>query len=561
MYNKILSKIAGQIAAEQGLSSFQIEPLLEIPKNTSKGDVALPCFKLAKILSKPPVAVAEMLCETLKDSEFVTAVSSEGPFINMKLNFDKFLQPLLDGDLSTDKEPQNVLLEYSSPNIAKPFHVGHLRATLIGGSLDRIFQFSGEKVTSVNHLGDWGTQFGFVWAGCELWGKPKEESVEALVEIYRKATSLKEEQAAGKETDKPDVNLQAREYFLKLEAGDPEAVDFWKHCSEISLKYLKNTYKRLDISFDHYIGESFYAPMFEEVKADLEKVGILKNSDGALGVDLGEELGFARLTSEDGRSLYLARDVAAVKYRTNKFSPDSTLYVVGTPQTLHFKQLSAIVKQAYNVSIEHIDFGTVLGMKTRGSGTFIELNDFLSDAEKYALEAYHSQVEKRPEQANDEKVSKAVALAAIIYSTLSRGRIKDVNFRWEEALSFTGETGPYLLYAFARISSIESRANLKLEQDFKANPQLLQDASSRKVLLSLFQFERFLNLAIRDRDPMHIASYAMHLAKDFSSVYRELKILGEKEETAKARLALFSSVRSRLGDCLSLLGIPSLERM
>ena len=252
----------------------------------------------------------------------------------------------------------------------------------------------------------------------------------------------------------------ARAFFIDLEKGEPYAAEFWKTCVDTSLEYLQRTYERLHIRFDHYIGESFYSDKLEAVKDMLEASGHLTESQGALGVDLGEELGFARIYTPDGRSLYLTRDIATANYRAERFHFDKAVYVVGAPQSLHFQQLKGVLRLlglGYAEKIEHVAFGHVMGMKTRGGGDFIELNEFLDEAYERALEAYHTQVSKRPEGLDDTEVARAVALAAIVFSNVSRTNIKDVHFKWEHALEFQGDTGPYLLYACARINGIKEK--------------------------------------------------------------------------------------------------------
>ncbi|MDD2941628.1 MAG: arginine--tRNA ligase [bacterium] len=575
MLELLKTSLASSLSEATGFPASDILPLLERPRNPEHGDLAFPCFQLAKSLKKAPADCARVLSERLGEVPGFMPATVVGPFLNFAFERTAFTRGVLEGSSRVHKSValrnKNILVEYSSPNIAKPFHVGHLRATLIGNSLDRVYRFLNANVVSVNHLGDWGTQFGFVWAGCKLWGKPEQATVAALVDLYRKATALKEEQDnAGKEIPADDdVNLIARNYFIDLEAGADYAVEFWKWCLEISLQYLKNTYKRLDINFDHYLGESFYSDKLDTVTQSLTDAGILNESEKALGVLLGEQdgedLGFARITTPDGRSLYLARDLAAAEYRYQRFAFDESIYVVGAPQALHFKQMIAILKKLgkpYAEHIHHVAFGHVMGMKTRGGGSFIELNGFLDEARELALKAYREQVERRPEGLDEEMVAEAVAHAAIIFSNLSRTRIKDVHFSWENALAFQGDSGPYLLYAYARTNGIREKsltAGITGEGEIDFNR--LTDEYSYSLAACIADFSKALDMTIKDNDPAHLANYGIQLAKNISRAYNQLKVVGVEATLGNARLKLFLVAGETLKNTLQLLGIPVVERM
>ncbi len=572
MFSSVNSQIAKALAGENGLAVSDVLPLLEQPKNKKFGDIAFPCFILAKALKKSPADCASEIAENMTLPAAVDKVTAVGPFLNFAYKradiFQHFIGRFSEGVIVEESAKERVVLEYSSPNIAKPYHVGHLRTTLIGNSLDRVYRSLGYDVTSVDHLGDWGTQFGFVWVGCELWGKPTDPTVKALVELYRKATSLREkqektpEELSAEEKEYPDVNEKARAFFVDLEGGEKYAEEFWSWCREISLSYLKKTDARLGVQFDHYIGESFYADKLEDVKQDIEKAGVLENSKGAFGVDLGEELGFARISTEDGRSLYLTRDLATAKYRAEEFKFDKAVYVVGAPQALHFNQLIAILKKLdadYADRIIHASFGHVRGMKTRGGGSFIELNEFIDEASERALKAYREQVGKRPEGLDENVVAEAVGKAAIIFSTLSKTRVKDVEFSWEHALAFQGDTGPYLLYALARINGIKQKAENLQEETFDAS--LLVEESAWQLLMQLADLQKTLERVVEENDPFYLAQYSLDLAKLFSKAYGELKVTGEEPNRAKARLVLFDATGTVLENCLDMLGMQTLSRM
>ena len=564
--------ISAALAAATGLEPAQLLRSLETPKKPEFGDAAFPCFSLAKEWKVSPVEAAKRIAGEIKLPPTIAAAEPLGPFLNFRFARQRFMREAIDPALSGAKPEvtrQKIIVEYSSPNIAKPFHVGHLRATLIGNCLDRVCRYLGHDTRSINHLGDWGTQFGFVWAGCKFWGFPEKPSVIELVELYRRATSLKERQEKGElsEEDKryPDINQVARDFFIDLEKGEAYAIDFWKQCVNTSLEYLRETYKRLGITFDHYIGESFYSDKLDAVRQELEQAGILTESQGALGVALGEELGFARILTPDGRSLYLTRDLATAKYRAETFGFDRALYVVGAPQSLHFQQLKAILKalgRDYAGKIEHVAFGHVLGMKTRGGNGFIELNEFLDEAKERALEAYRTQVSKRPAGVDEQEAARAVALAAIMFSNLSRSNIKDVNFSWQHALEFQGDTGPYLLYACARINGIKEKAEQAgIELDYQADLTLLTEESAYQLALLLSDFEEKLLKTASEDEPSILASYALDLAKAFSRGYLDLQVVGAENAQAKARLLLFEATRRVLSCSLQLLGIEPIDRM
>lgn len=578
MKAQLKNLLSAAIAEAIGEEQSKVSPLIEQPKNRDHGDLCFPCFTLAKREKLPPPQCAAQLAAKLQLPSQFDAVTVIGPFLNVRFARGGFTGAVVNSFLVGDTidlavksgRRERVVIDYSSPNIAKPFHVGHLRATLIGNALDRIYRRLGCTVTSVNHLGDWGTQFGFVFAGCQLWGKPEQPTVKALVQIYRRATGLKEQQEKGtvppEDAALPSVNDIARQYFLDLEAGKPAAVAFWQWNLDVSLVYLRKTYDRLGVNFDHYLGESFYSDKLDSVRNELEQAGLLTESQGAWGVDLGEKLGFARILAPDGRSLYLTRDLATAKYRAETFHYDRSLYVVGAPQTFHFQQLKGTLERLgrpYAAGIEHVAFGHVLGMKTRGEGEVIELNDFLDEAYERALTAYHDQVSKRPEGLDESSVADAVALAAIVFSTLSRGRLKDVHFSWDNALAFQGDSGPYLLYANARIHGIRERAfEQGIEHAAMVAPEQLTEESAFQLASVLAELPDVLERTVADNEPSYLASYGLSVAHEFSRAYNELKVIGEPDAArAAARMSLFEATRRVLSTVIELLGMKPIDRM
>lgn len=580
MKQQITNSLASAISQVTGLINSDVQKLLSPPKNQEHGDIAFPCFVMAKQQQTSPQQYANDLAIKIELPIGIKTASVNGPYVNfffdIKTLATDIIDPLLEGKHNLTKQivPQRVIVEYSSPNIAKPFHVGHLRATLIGNCLDRVFRALGHTTISINHLGDWGTQFGFVWAGCKIWGTPDNASVEKLVDVYRQATDLKAQQEKLEQDgqsiklnnqEMPDVQSMARQFFIDLENDTPYALDFWRWCSTISLEYLKRTYERMNIAFDYYTGESFYRNQLNDVANNLRQANLLTESQGAFGVDLGEELGFARISTPDGRSLYLTRDLATAEYRAREFNFDKCIYVVGAPQTLHFKQIIGILKalkRDYAQNIVHVAFGHVLGMKTRGNADFIELNGFIDEAENRALTAYREQVTKRPEGLDEQSVAHAVAQAAVMFSTLSRSRLKDVQFKWEQALAFQGDTGPYVLYAYARINGIKEKAlEANISPALQCDGSLLTEESARYLILLLADFTNTVERTATECEPSILANYALDVAKAVSKCYLDMHVIGVDKSLASTRLSLFEAAKLTIGRCLELLGITPLNRM
>lgn len=573
-------ELAESISNSTELDINNVIDAISIPKDVKNGDLSFPCFLLSKSWKISPPECAAKLKSEIKLPELFKKVEVAGPYLNFFLDREKQTKSIiteiftkkLNYGLKEENSNKTIVIDYSGPNIAKPFHVGHLRTTIIGFALDNIYRHLGYKVVSVNHLGDWGTQFGFVYAGCKLWGKPKEDSVDALVKIYVDANILRKQQDEDKVPedlkDLPDVNKIAKDYFISLEAGDKEAQEFWKWCLDISLSYLKDIYNKLGIHFDSYAGESFYISMFENTKKMLNEASILEESRGALGIELGEKLGFARLISDDGRSLYLSRDLTTVEYRETEYKPEKILYVVGAPQNLHFQQLKAILEKlshAASDKVVHIPYGHVPGISTRNmkdKSSSISLSALLEEAEQRALEAYKNGV-KQSDDVNEKEVAHSVGLASIYFNYLSRSNIKDFHFNWEEALNFQGDTGPYLLYALARLNSISSKAaKSNITSDINFDPSKINSEECYEIISQLVQFPSILDKVTNDYEPNHLAQFALKLAKTISKAYATLRVLGEDDiEASKARLTLFEASATVLQISIKLLGIPPLKRM
>ena len=581
-----MESLIKEIASATGLEVELVRKNLSTPKDTAHGDLAFPCFLLAKDWKLAPPACAEKLKNTIKLPAEISSANIVGGYLNFFLDRAQHGQQILSEILAkqfavgkADNLNHNILLEYQSANIAKPFHVGHLRGTVIGFALDKVFRHRGYNLVTINHLGDWGTQFGFVWVGCQIWGRPAQADLEEIVNLYSRASALRKrqdkEELLPEDQGKPNANEMAREYFRKLEANDPEAVEFWQWCYEISIKYLQNICQRIGVQFDLYRGESFYRDMLPQVEATLRSANILEESRGALGVELGKPLGFARVFTEDGRSLYITRDIAAAIHRHEHFQPEKAIYVVGAPQRLHFSQLVGILDRLGHPSaktITYVPFGHVPGISTRNISQpaadgekeeRIFFKDLLDDAHNRALEVYRSEVSKRPEDVDENIVAESVAIGALFYHYLCRSNVKDFHFSWNDALNFQGDTGPYAQYALARLYSIESNAakagitpNLSAKADFVSDPEVYP------VIKLLSEFDAVLDHVITEYEPHHLAIYALNLAKSVSGLYKKLRVVGEPDqELAQARLALFVAIKYVLHNSLNLIGVPPLKRM
>lgn len=557
-----------------GLSAELIAKNLTATKEIKHGDLAFPCFLLAKEWALPPAECSKKLLSLIVLPEGFSKAENQGPYLNFfydraqqigQITSEVIAQKLRYGG---NHQTSTIVLDYSGPNISKPFHVGHLRTTIIGFCLYNLFKHLGHNTIGVNHLGDWGTQFGFVYAGCKLWGKP-ENDMNALVARYADANILRKSQEQGNDLDKPLVNDIARDYFKRLESGDPEATEFWQWNLEVSKEYYLKTYARMGIEFDSWNGESFYFQFFDECTKTLKESGLLQESRGALGVDLGEPLGFARLLTEDGRTLYLTRDVITADYREKTYHPERIVYVVGAPQTLHFKQLKAIMERLHHPAadkIVHIPYGHVPGISSRKMKTAaseISLDALLDEAHDRAREAYESEVSKRPEGIDVEQVAEAVGLGAVYFNYLSRTNNKEFHFSWDEALNFKGDTGPYLMYAVARLHSMEEKAKAeKIVPTPQADGTKLPEPEAWEIVTLISRFPGVLQRTAQDYEPCNICNYALDLAKAISRAYLKLRVLGENDASvAAARLTLFVSARTVLATALRLLGITPLERM
>ncbi|MEW6743390.1 MAG: arginine--tRNA ligase [Planctomycetota bacterium] len=562
--NRLRADVATALARHLGLEPERIERLLVPPKRPELGDLAFPCFAVAKELGCAPPELAARIARGLELPVGVASAEPAGAFVNFRFDRAVLAAEVIErvlsmGDAygrSREGEGRTIVMDYSSPNIAKPFHVGHLRSALIGSSLRRLYSSLGYRVVGINHLGDWGTQFGLVWVGCRRWrgaGERLPRTVSDFVEVYQRA-------ARAAESD-PSVEDEARAWFRLLEEGDEEATRFWKHAREVSLHEFEKIYARLGVEFDAYVGESFYNDKMEPLLRELRERSLAQVSAGSLGIDLGGELGFAMLQKADGATLYLTRDLAAVEYRWREYRFDSALYVVGAPQTLHFEQLKAVLRRLgrpFAERVVHVPFGHVEGMSTRSGGAIL-LAEFLDEGHRRALQAFREEVQKRPEGLDEEEVAERVSLSAIVFSDLARGRIKDVRFDWDTALSFRGDTGPYLQYAHARINGIEAKARVALPE--RVDGSWLPEEEAHRLVTELERYPSVVQRAAAEYEPSVVAQYLLDLGHAFSRANDLLRVKDEPLEVAAPRMALFAATRRVLANGLRLLGIEPVERM
>ncbi|MDO4711559.1 MAG: arginine--tRNA ligase [Peptostreptococcaceae bacterium] len=552
------------------LSDFETEELegmIEIPPNTEMGDYAFPCFKLAKKFRKSPNDIAKELSEKLSPSGAVEKIASLGGYVNFFIDKSSWAASLIrrvlmekeDFGRSDLGKNKNTLIEFSSPNIAKPFHIGHIRTTVIGHSLYRIYDFMGFHAIALNHLGDYGTQFGKLIVAFKKWGDREvieKDPINELLKIYVKFHQEAEED--------PALEDEARTWFKKLEDGDKEAFDLWQWMRDVSLKEFARVYDLLGIRFDSFNGESFYSDKMPKVIEDMEKKGILLDSQGAKIVDLeAYDMPPALIMKKDGSTLYITRDLAAAIYRKETYDFFRNVYVVGTPQELHFRQWKKVLElMGYEWAKDciHVQFGTVSledGSLSTRHGRVIFLEDVLKKAIEKTKEIIRI---KNPDLENIDEVSKQVGIGAIVYQELSNSRIKDYRFSWDRTLSFEGETGPYIQYAHARCCSLLERSGIVLDDRIDFD-RIANNKDAMEIVRILTSFDDVLMRSYQKNEPHHIAGFAFELAQAFNKFYHDNHILTESEEVQKAYLSVVESVKIGLHNSLYLLGIGSPRKM
>ena len=543
---------------------------IEIPKDASNGDYAFPCFRLAKELRKAPPLIANEIKEKIElDENIIEKVEIAGGYLNFYVNKKALAKEVLSEIANNSSygksnigEGKNIVIDYSSPNIAKPFHIGHLRSTVIGAALYNIYKYLGYNTIGINHLGDYGTQFGKLIEGYKLWGDEydiEKDPIGELTKIYIRINQ------ACKEDE--NVLNACRDNFKKLEEKDPYCVEIWEKFRNLSLKEFQKIYDLLGSKFDSWNGEAFYSDKMQEVIDILEKTGKLVESQGARIIDL-EDKGISTpciIEKSNGSTTYATRDLAAILYRARTYDFDKALYLTSYEQALHFKQIFEVAKllgldEKYTNGLEHVSFGMVLlptGKMSTREGNVIKLEDLLNEAMQRAEEIIEA---KNPELEDKKEVAKKVGIGAIIFNDLANSRIKDEIFDWDTILNFQGETGPYIQYTYVRIKSILEKVTKMPEYD-QIQVEKLEDEYSQAILKLLYQFEETLIQVTKKEEPSILPRYLIDLAKAFSSFYNENKIMAEDQETQNSRVYLSYSVGKVLKIGAKLLGIEMPNKM
>jgi len=560
-YKKTISE---EISKHFDLSASAIESMLEVPADEKMGDFALPCFKLAKFFKKAPPMIANEIVEKFEKPESVESFKAVGGYINFFLDKEIFIEDVLKRSAvkgyggSEEGKGRKIVIDYSSINIAKPFHIGHIMSTSIGNALYRIYNYCGYKAVGINHLGDWGTQFGKLIYAYETWGSKediKKRGIDSLLDLYIKFHDEAEKDAS--------LDDEGRAWFKRIEDGDEYAVSLLDWFTEITLEKVKKTYDLLGVKFDYYTGERFYNDKMQPVIEELEDKNMLIESEGARVVPLDEfDLPPCIIIKTDGTTLYSTRDLAAAFYRKKTFDFEKALYVVAYQQNLHFKQWFKVVGLMgydWEKDLEHVNFGMVSleeGTLSTRKGNIVFLEDVLNKACEKTAEIIES---KNPELENKEEVSKKVGIGAVVFSVLSQGRIKDVSFSWDRILNFEGETGPYVQYTFVRCNSLLLRGKEFLSEnpDFSA----LKNEEAFKTAKALSKFPPAVKTALEKNEPYLITRNIIDIAKAFNKFYFEHKIIDENKSKTAARLALARSVKNVIKTGLYLIGVETPEKM
>lgn len=563
MKNKIVDLIAENV---EGLSKEDITSLIETPPKPELGDFAFPCFRLAKTMRKAPQMIAADIKEAIGTVDFLEDIQVQGAYINFFINKEIFVKSMLENALtenfgsSTVGKNQTICIDYSSPNVAKNFHVGHLRTTIIGNSLYKIFSKLGYDVVRINHLGDWGTQFGKLIVAYKNWGSEEAVKADGISELMKLYVKFHDEAA-----QKPELNDEARAWFAKMEKGDEEALKIWQWFKDISLIEYKRTYDLLGVDFDYYLGESFYRDKTEGVVNTLTDANLLTESEGAKIVDLEKyDMAPCLILKNDGSSIYATRDLAAIFYRKETHNFVKCLYVTGQEQKLHFAQVFKVVELCGNEwakdQLVHIPYGLVslegAKLSTR-SGNIIYAEDILLEAIDKIKTIIN---EKNPDLPDKDETAKKIGVGAVLFNDLYNQRIKDVSFKWEKLLNFDGETGPYVQYTHARCSSI-----LRKVENFVPTADIdysiISDDESMALLKEISRFPKVVADAADKYEPSVVARFAVDVAQSFNKFYNANRINVDDEATRNARVSLVYITKKTIKDAMALLGIDCPEQM
>lgn len=561
--------ISNLISEAVKIDAEEIENYIEVPKDLSNGDYAFPCFRLAKTLKMAPPQIANDIKEKINiDTNYIIKLDVAGGYLNFYINKDIITKEVLE-QVEVQKEfgklPENnktVIIDYSAPNIAKPFHIGHLKTTVIGGALYNIYKHLGYKVVGINYLGDYGTQFGKLIEGYKLWGNEydfSENQIDNLADIYKRINQLCK--------DDEKVLEQCRENFKLLENGDEYCTKLWQEFKDLSIKEFQKIYDMLGSKFDSWNGEAFYADKTDEVIEILSKKGVLKESEGARVVDLSDK-GIDTpciICKSNGSTIYATRDLASILYRARMYDFDKALYVTSYEQNLHFKQIFEVAKllgldEKYTNGLEHVPYGFIrlsTGRMSTRLGNFIKVEDLLKDTIARVQEIIET---KNSDLENKEEVAKKVGIGAVIFNNLATSRIKDEIFDIDEMLNFQGETGPYIQYTYVRTKSVLEKA--QIVPYFKdINTQCLYDEYSQNIIKLIYNFEEVLKQVADKNEPSILARFLIELSKAFSAFYNENKIICDDKEIQDARVYLTNAVGKVLKQGANLLGMQVPDKM
>lgn len=562
-------KIAEEISKKLELTKEDIKEFIEIPKDTKMGDYALPCFKLAKEMKKSPVIIANEIKEKIDmPNKYISKIEAVNGFLNIFINNKMLIENVLDEMESKDEKygssdlgkGKNIIVEYSSPNIAKPFHVGHLRTTVIGRALYNMYKFLGYNTIGINHLGDWGTQFGKLIEGYKRFGNEynlEEEPIDKLTEIYVRINELCKEDES--------VLDDCRNNFKKLEDGDEYCTRIWQKFKDLSLREFQRIYDILNVHFDSNNGESFYSDKMQEVVDILRKNNKLVESQGAEIVDLEyKNMPPLMVTKSNGSTTYATRDLAAILYRARTYDFDKCIYVVAYEQNLHFKQVFEVAKfldlnEKYTNGLIHVPYGMVrlkTGKMSTREGTLIKLEDILKEAVTRAKAIIE---EKNPNIEGKDEIAKKVGIGAVIFNDLSNNMIKDEVFDWDIMLNFQGETGPYIQYMYVRTKSILEKENYKMNKELVDISEL--EEHGMEIIKQIYMFEEIVKQAVDKNEPSIISRYLIDIAKLYSSFYNDNKIIVDDEKIKNTRLCLTYMVGNVLKIGTGLLGMEMPDRM
>lgn len=563
---KLLSKALGDAAPPVS----DIQALLERPQREEHGDIAFPCFQVAKALRKAPPAIAQELAARMEASPHFEAVKAVGPYLNFQLSAEAAFTIVTEVFQKKEAFGKNssgagkrVLVEYSSPNVAKELHIGHFRNTILGQSIYNIYKATGHDVISINHLGDWGSQFGKVAYGFLKYGNEeemRENPLEYLTKLYVRVSNEAEQD--------PNIEREARLLFKKIEEKDPELTGLWKKFCDVSIEGLKRVYARLGVHFDHYIGESFYVDKIEPLLKELRAKNLLELSEGAQVVQLGENVPPCLILTSDGTSLYATRDLAAAIWRHKQFQFERCLYVVGNEQQLHLRQVFTVLKMmgySWADQLVHVNYGLYRfkeGKFSTRKGRVILAEEVLNEAREKALTLMN---QKNPELRSKEEAAEIVGVGAVVFNDLSTDRLKDVEFDWDRILDFEGDTGPYLQYSYARASSILRQAEAKgfRPENPSGSAQLASSDAALALMKQFGRLETSLEGALRLHKPSIVANYALDLAKAFNGFYRKVRVLDEASSPQEIayKLGLVWAFRQTLHNALALLCMKAPEEM